>query len=913
MEFAEFKEEFIIETSENIEKLEEILLTLEDKPSEDSLKEIYRIFHTIKGSAGFLELDNISECAHSGENLLDFIIKNKVNLNEDIVSFLFKITDFFKDVLTALQNNQDISQLSPEELISKSKEILQKIDSNMSSENNNVKSNAIILNCEVDPDFSMKGMKAYLLYNKLSKKFEVVSINPPLGVVNSDNFDGKFSITVKFQKEDDIENITKMAKSVSAVSLKSFDLQQTEDKVINEKINKESVAESIGKKTDEVEQNTDKEPKANINTGKSLDLQFIKIPISRLDNLLNLVGELVITNSAFYTIGTEIHDKYRLKDLYANIRDRIQELERISHDLQENIMKIRMLPLRNLFFRYKRFIHDYASETNKKIELIIKGEETELDKKIMDIISEPLTHLIRNAVDHGIESVEERKRKGKPEVGKLEIDAFQESNFIIISIKDDGAGIDVEKIKNKAIEKGIITAEKAASMNEEQLLNLIFEPGFSTSEKVSKISGRGIGMDIVKKTLTDIQGILEIHTVKDKGTQFLIKIPITLAIINAILVMVNNEKYAIPMSSVVETIKINGDDIISVDWQEAIKLRNTILPLLRLETVLTKQALNTGEYNERELEGKIPVVVVNYMNKNVGLVVDKLLGKQEIVIKSLTNNYKNLRGIAGASILGDGTVSLIIDARDMIDIVKEKMNKLPPEKRIKLPDLKREISEDAFDINKILDKINRFRKNMSNKDLDSILKFLPPVKLPESEMKKLNRIIEQSNKNAVKSFNAMVPEEINIKSPNIRVLKYSVFKKLLNELKNNFVFVVTGLVDALEGSFIFALTRDNALKISNILLSANNMQVLTEEHKSALKEITNIIASSYTNALTANTNYKVSPTVPQIYTDGIKDFRVIGELDDNAAIIIVENTFVWKDNEIMGFIFLNLNKKNLKI
>ncbi len=890
MDFSEFKEEFIIETSEEIERLEEILLRLNENPSEESLQEIYRIFHTIKGSSGFLQLNNISECAHSGENLLDFVLKNKISIDNNLINLLFKFSDFFKNVITALQNEEDVEKIKPEFLIREVDDLMNNLRNNDASASD--RGIVVFVHCKVADDFSMKGMKAYLIYNKLIKKYKITKTVPNVNSFNLDNFSGEFEFYVFVENSSEIDNIKKILKSVSAVEI-------IEIKVIPPPQEKKNRQKNTNIKT-----NSDK-----ISIGKSLDLQFIKIPIERLDTILNLVGELVITNAGFVSVGDDIRDKYKLKSLYSNVRDRIQELERISHELQENVMKIRMLPLSNLFFRYKRFIHDYSQTTGKKINLVIKGEETELDKKIMDIISEPLTHLIRNAVDHGIESESERVKLGKPSEGTLEISAFQESNYIIISIKDDGAGIDLEKIKKTAIKKGIITEEKLKEMSEQQILNIIFEPGFSTSEKVSKISGRGIGMDIVKKTLTDIQGILEIHTKKGKGTEFLIKIPITLAIINAILVMVSNEVYSIPMSSVVETLKIDADDIISVDWQEAIKLRNTILPLLRLETVLkNNESSNENFVSEDE---KIPVVVVNYMDKNVGLVVDKLFGKQEIVIKSLSANYRNVHGIAGASILGDGSISLIIDSKAMIDIVKEKINKLPPEKRIKLPNLKAAVSNKKIDINSIINKLNKLKNNINGTDLDVLIKDLPALNISSQYKTKLSNIISESNLNAVKVFNTMVDKDISISSPAIKIVQYKIFKKLLNNLSNHFVFVATGITEGLKGSFVFTLTKDNALKLSNILLNFSDVNIFSEEHKSALKEVTNIIASAYTNALTVMTKYKVSPTVPEFYENKIFAIPSFSDLNENSNIIIVENTFKWDNDEIMGFIFLNLTPKVL--
>ncbi len=922
MEFEEFKEDFIIEITEELDKLEEILLNIENESdSKENLSEIYRIFHTIKGSAGFLELDNISNCAHKGETLLDFIIRNNIKVDSSLVDIFFKFQDFFKHIIVLLQKNEDVSKVVCDDLINEVDKKLKELGLGEKNSTNHINKNeekenereevpgSICVKCEISSDFKMKGMKAYLIYNKLAKKFNILKAVPPVEEYDNDDFEGNFSFYIE-GKESDIPEIKKIIESVSLVNLK--EIKVLEEKGSNKKSGHKETSnkEEINKQEEDSKKITSKKNNLNREDEKLLDLQFIKIPINRLDTLLNLVGELVIVNAGFFTLSDKIRDKYKLKELYMEVRDRIQQLSRISHTLQENIMKIRMLPLRNIFVRYKRFIRDYAKETNKKINLIIKGEDTELDKKVMDIISEPLTHLIRNAIDHGIETVEERRKKGKPEEGTIEIDAYQESNYIIISISDDGAGIDIEKIKEKALEKKIVSEDKVNKMSREQLLNLIFEPGFSTAEKVSKISGRGIGMDIVKKTLVDIQGILDIKTEKDKGTTFQIKIPITLAIITAILVQVADDIFAIPMSSVVETIKIEEEEIITIDWQEAVKLRNSILPLLRLDSVLKPEEDNSNNV----IKEKLPVIIVSYMNKNVGLVVDKLIGKQEIVIKSLSSHYRNIKGIAGASIMGDGSVILIIDIKDIIDIARERLQSLPPEKRIKLPEsseLQSMKSRKNLNIDDLIDKIQSLRKNSTLLEIDNILSALPTIKLEEEDYKRLYNVINQGNRGAVNVFQSMVDKDIKVSSPDLKIVNVNVFKRLLQNISSNFIFLSTDIEGSGKGKIIFSLPVSNAIKLSRMMIGDDtSFNVLTDEDKSALIEITNILSSSYTNVLTTYTKYKMSPTVPKYYKNNLED--IIADIDkilsSESEVVVVKTNFLWKDNSVIGYLFLLLKE-----
>lgn len=393
---------------------------------------------------------------------------------------------------------------------------------------------------------------------------------------------------------------------------------------------------------------------------KSAQVHTIRVETARLDNLINLVGEMVITRTRLVKISNDLKDHYQADSMIGDLNETNIYLGRLMSDLQESVMRLRMVPVGTVFSRFPRLIRDFCRKTGKKIDLVIKGEETELDKTVIELIGDPLTHLLRNSVDHGLETPEARIAAGKKETGTITLDAYHEGNHIAIIISDDGQGLDLEKIYQVAVKKGLISTRD--ELPEREIANLIFLPGFSTADKITDISGRGVGMDVVKKALNSLGGLIDIKTSKGEGTSFIIRLPLTLAIIQALLVEVSNEVYAVPLSSVLETLLIKRADIKSVGGIPMVQLRGNTLPLISLaEKFNLREKANGHE--------ETFVVVVGLGDKAIGLIVDELQGQQEIVIKSLGDFLNNLPGIAGATILGDGQVTLILDIGSLIQDV----------------------------------------------------------------------------------------------------------------------------------------------------------------------------------------------------------------------------------------------------
>ncbi|CUT01627.1 chemotaxis protein CheA [Candidatus Kryptobacter tengchongensis] len=380
----------------------------------------------------------------------------------------------------------------------------------------------------------------------------------------------------------------------------------------------------------------------------------IRVDVERLDELMNLVGELVLGRNRLLQIISGIVEKFEGEATSRELMDTVSQVEYLTSELQTVVMRARMLPIAKVFNKFPRMVRDLSREMNKEVDLFIYGEETEVDKSVIEYIHDPLVHIIRNAIDHGIESREERIKAGKPEKGKIILKAEHEGNYIVITVEDDGRGIDPNKIRRKAVEKNLITEQEAMSISDKDILNFIFIPGFSTADKVTNVSGRGVGLDVVKANITKLNGMIDVQSKLGFGTKFILKLPLTLAIIQGLLIGVCGEVFIIPLSSVIEVVRVKSNQVHSIKDKEMIRLRDSVLPLVRLERIFNLGSNGEGKEN-------LYVVVLGLAEKKLGLIVDELIGQKEVVIKSLGSYLKNIKGIAGATILGDGTVRMIID------------------------------------------------------------------------------------------------------------------------------------------------------------------------------------------------------------------------------------------------------------
>ena len=514
------------------------------------------------------------------------------------------------------------------------------------------------------PNTLMKAVRAVMATQRLEGMGTVIKLLPSVEDLEVGNAEG-FSLLVLCDEP------------VEEIQRELLEISELVDVVIHPYPDGEGVVEEAGKdaarfvETLLSNQEIAVEPKAAVPVStapvteavggeSNTQVHTIRVDTVRMDNLINLVGEMVITRTRLIQIGLDLKAQYQMDGMVNNLNEANVYLGRLMNDLQESVMRLRMVAIGTVFSRFPRLVRDLAKKTGKEMELVLKGEDTELDKTVVEVIGDPLMHLIRNSVDHGIESPEGRRASGKSELGTITLDAYHEGNHIAIVISDDGAGLDLAKIRSIAVSKGLVGERE--ELSDSDISNLIFLPGFSTAEKVTDISGRGVGMDVVKKALNNLGGMVDITTRKGKGTTFTIRLPLTLAIIQALLVEVGEEIYAVPLSSVLETLLINRDEIKTVGGLPMVQLRGNALPLISLQE---KFGLPTPETASSE----VFVVVVGFGDKALGLIVDELCGQQEVVIKSLGDFLNNLPGIAGATILGDGKVTLILDIGSLIQDV----------------------------------------------------------------------------------------------------------------------------------------------------------------------------------------------------------------------------------------------------
>jgi two-component system chemotaxis sensor kinase CheA len=655
VDLTQYLDLFLAEAREHLESLSEHLLRLEKDPeNKEIVKEIFRSAHTLKGMAATMGFEQITEVTHEMENALSLLKEGKIRVTPEVIDVLLRCVDllevmvrdlkegksesrFFQDLLEELQQLSSFAVESPQEVSSTIPSGLEFNEYDVSviqaAEESGYK--AYYLKIGLAPGTVMKSVRAFMVFHNLEEIGQIVKCYPSAQDLEEERFEDEFEVVLLTQVSR--ERVSEVIGKISEVRVLALEELKSSELISKPELKKE------------VSQEPTKDSFRDFSGLRTL--RTVRVDIERLDNLMNLVGELVINKTRLEQIGVT----HRISELV----EAVEQMGRLTSDLQSIVMKVRMVPVEHVFNRFPRMVRDLAREMGKEVEFVVEGKETELDRTVIDEIGEPLVHLLRNALDHGIETPEERIKKGKPPVGLLRLEARHEGNNVVIEVEDDGRGIDVEKVRKKAIAMGLLSEkEKEESyLDEKALLNLIFQPGFSTADEVTDVSGRGVGMDVVKSKIESLNGTIEIETRKDLGTKVKVTLPLTLAIIQALLVNVGSEQYAIPLSSIDETTSVTPDQIKTVQNKEVMFLRGMVLPLVRLHDLLAVEDVPENE--------EMYVVVARKGERQVGLVVDSLAGQQEIVIKSLGKFLEGIPGIAGATILGNGQVALIIDVNSL--------------------------------------------------------------------------------------------------------------------------------------------------------------------------------------------------------------------------------------------------------
>lgn len=699
MDVSQYLEIFIDETSEHIQSLSDNIMALESDPeNKDVVNEIFRAAHSLKGMAGTMGFKRMQHMTHDMENVFQEVRNDAIKVDSDMIDLLFQCLDAIEGYLAIIKETSDEGTNDNEAIIQKLNGFLQSAESAPAANDTaaaaepQAKASESVgekkfLDLELNgkdkkklqdefvagkqlygmtvyicKDCLLKAARAFLVFKAVEEFAEILVYEPSSQDIEDEKFDNDFSIY--FASEEPLDKVVAAARSVSEIEDVTAD-------VITEKFLEDSAAEVTVVETKPVEEApavtaeaAPSKPSAGSSSaaapkkqaGKPVTSRTVRVDIEKLDALMNQVSELIIAKNSLVSLSSSSGAGMQNQ----SYQEQIEYLERITTGLHESVMKVRMVPIESVVNKFPRMIRDLARNLNKKMELYMTGEETELDRTVVDQIGDPLQHLLRNSADHGLESAEIRKERGKPEVGTITLNAFQEGNNVIIEVGDDGNGIDTEAVKRKAIDRGIVTAEQAENLSQKEIIDFLFMPSFSMAKEITDISGRGVGLDVVKSNIEALGGDVEVKSVYGEGSTFTVRLPLTLAIIQALMVIIGDEKYAISLGSIVSIEDIPITDIKYVEAKEVINMRGTVIPIIRLN-----QLLDIAPPEEEQ--ESLTIVIISKGEKQVGLVVDDLMGQQEIVIKSLGSFIDNsTKIISGATILGDGEVALILDVNTLM-------------------------------------------------------------------------------------------------------------------------------------------------------------------------------------------------------------------------------------------------------
>lgn len=709
MDVSQYLDVFIDESNEHIQSLSDNIMILEKEPENaDTINEIFRAAHSLKGMAGTMGFKKMQHLTHDMENVFQEVRNDNVKVNSELIDILFDCLDAIEGYVSTIKETSDEGPEDNAVIIQKLNDFLTKESGEGSpaeaapaaseattetapenktaddqsdavaythlplSDDDKMKvidaleggANVIGITVNISKECLLKAARAFLVYKAVEEFGEIIAYSPSAQDVEDEKFETEFNILLQTDGNQDeikaaVENVSEIESAVlGQVTLEMYHenaaVQEAPAKAEEPKVEKTTASPAPIAKKEISSKDAKNTAAAANNKGKPVATRTVRVDIDKLDDLMNQVSELIIAKNTLVARANSSEAEGG-----ADLTEQIEYLERITTGLHESVMKVRMVPIESVVNKFPRMIRDLSRKLNKPMDLIMSGEETELDRTVVDQIGDPLQHLLRNSADHGIEDPETRKKSGKPETGKIWLTAYQEGNNVIIKVKDDGAGIDTDSVLQKAIERGIVSEDESEKLTKKDIVNFLFMPSFSMAKKITDISGRGVGLDVVKSNVESLGGDVEVDSEMGVGSTFTVRLPLTLAIIQALMVEVRDEKYAIALASIQNIEYIPVTDIKYVQAKEVIYLRGTVIPLVHMDTILDCP-------EKEDKPDYITVVVVNKGDSSVGVVVDNLIGQQEIVIKSLGKYITKCKIISGATILGDGEVALILDANALI-------------------------------------------------------------------------------------------------------------------------------------------------------------------------------------------------------------------------------------------------------
>ena len=699
MDVSQYLEIFIDESEEHLQTLSDCIMVLEKEPdNKDTINEVFRAAHSLKGMAGTMGFKRMQHLTHDMENVFQEVRSDHIKVTSGMIDLLFKCLDALEGYVDNIKSTSDEGTEDNEVIIKELNDFIAKTEGAEETGNTetseakeaapestqeekagqekieltNDEKKAIreaesngqhiyVMTVHIQKDCLLKAARAFLVFKAVEDFGQILVYRPSSQDIEDEKFEFEFSFFLASEEsEDKIVAVAKAVSEIEKVDAEEINLDEyvKEAEAQEEQQAKEATAEQKEAPAEAPKAAEKKAPAANAKkqtNAKPVTGRTVRVDIEKLDALMNQVSELIIAKNSLVSISSNESGEYQNQSFH----EQIEYLERITTNLHESVMKVRMVPIESVVNKFPRMIRDLSRKLGKKMELYMTGEDTELDRTVVDQIGDPLQHLLRNSADHGLEDNATRVERGKPEVGSIFLKAFQEGNNVIIEVGDDGNGIDVAAVRDKAVERGVITAEQAENMSQKEIINILFLPSFSMAKKITDISGRGVGLDVVKSNIEALGGDVEVRTQLGEGTTFIVRLPLTLAIIQALMVEIRDEKYAIALGSIsnIESIPVN--EIKYVQAQEVIHLRGAVIPLIRLDQVLDME-------EKQEEPENLTVVIVKKGDSLAGLVVDNLIGQQEIVIKSLGKYINNNKIISGATILGDGEVALILDVNTLM-------------------------------------------------------------------------------------------------------------------------------------------------------------------------------------------------------------------------------------------------------
>lgn len=699
MDVSQYLEIFIDESEEHLQTLSDCIMVLEKEPdNKDTINEVFRAAHSLKGMAGTMGFKRMQHLTHDMENVFQEVRSDHIKVTSGMIDLLFKCLDALEGYVDNIKSTSDEGTEDNEVIIKELNDFIAKTEGAEETGNTetseakeaapestqeekagqekieltNDEKKAIreaesngqhiyVMTVHIQKDCLLKAARAFLVFKAVEDFGQILVYRPSSQDIEDEKFELEFSFFLASEEsEDKIVAVAKAVSEIEKVDAEEIHLDEyvKEAEAQEEQQAKEVAAEQKEAPAEAPKAAEKKAPAANAKkqtNAKPVTGRTVRVDIEKLDALMNQVSELIIAKNSLVSISSNESGEYQNQSFH----EQIEYLERITTNLHESVMKVRMVPIESVVNKFPRMIRDLSRKLGKKMELYMTGEDTELDRTVVDQIGDPLQHLLRNSADHGLEDNATRVERGKPEVGSIFLKAFQEGNNVIIEVGDDGNGIDVAAVRDKAVERGVITAEQAENMSQKEIINILFLPSFSMAKKITDISGRGVGLDVVKSNIEALGGDVEVRTQLGEGTTFIVRLPLTLAIIQALMVEIRDEKYAIALGSIsnIESIPVN--EIKYVQAQEVIHLRGAVIPLIRLDQVLDME-------EKQEEPENLTVVIVKKGDSLAGLVVDNLIGQQEIVIKSLGKYINNNKIISGATILGDGEVALILDVNTLM-------------------------------------------------------------------------------------------------------------------------------------------------------------------------------------------------------------------------------------------------------